>query len=107
MKFTHTRETVVITELFGDGGVQLVAVVEYWHASRARFVAEAHDWDGDSKEYDPITAGVFYEHESAAAEIERRARAAAPETRVRVRDWMRLAHEGQLSENTTEEGTTE
>ena len=35
----------------------------------ARYMTEAHDWDTESLDYDPIVIGVFDDPEEAAAEI--------------------------------------
>lgn len=74
-KRTHTQP-VECTEYFGDDGGQLGAVLNYRHAGRNRYAAEAHDWNTDAEGYDPINIGVFDDPEQAAQEIETRARAA-------------------------------
>jgi hypothetical protein len=43
---------------------------------RTVFVADAHDWEGDKTEYNPICIGAFDDPDSALADIERRAREA-------------------------------
>lgn len=79
-EYTHTIDAVVTT--IYNGKTVIGQTYAFDTGAGRRFVAEAHNWNGDGEDgkYDPITVDVYYEPESAVAEIERRARDAEDTT---------------------------
>lgn len=75
-----THKSAVEVTLYRNGRDDLIGAVYAItaHGGRTYYLAESHDWDGDTPvgAYVGIEAGVFADPESAAAVIERRARIA-------------------------------
>lgn len=82
--FRIETEVTLFTNDLGDTIGHMVAVprtMNGYCANRVDYVGYAHDWDGESTEYDPICVETSDDPAWVRNEIERRARQAqAPET---------------------------
>jgi hypothetical protein len=79
--FRVETDVTLLTNDLGDTVGHMVAVPRAfdptgYQASRVDYAGYAHDWNGESSDYDPLSIGVFDDPDSLKNEVARRAREA-------------------------------